>query len=185
DLKAFDITQEDQKTRDKYGKDKFGQGCLLARRLIERDVRFVEVGYGGWDTHNENFERIPEKVPVLDKALSALIQDLKTRGLLSKTLVVLTSEFGRSPKINERSGRDHHPAAFTTVLAGAGVKQGYVHGASDKIGHGVDKDPVRVQDFNATIAKVVGIDTKKEVFSATRRPFTVADDGEPVAEVLA
>ena len=184
DLKAFDISQEDQKTRDKYGKDKFGQGCLLARRLIERDVRFVEVGYGGWDTHNENFDRIPEKVPVLDKALTALLQDLQSRGLLKKTLVVLTSEFGRSPKINERSGRDHHPAAFTTVLAGAGIKQGYVHGASDKKGHGVDKDPVRVQDFNATIARVVGIDTKQEVFSATRRPFTVADDGEPVAELL-
>ena len=84
---------------------------------------------------------------------------------------MLSSEFGRCPNINERSGRDHHPAAFTTVLAGAGIKQGYVHGASDKRGHGVDKDPVRVQDFNATIARVVGIDTKKEVFSATRRPI--------------
>lgn len=184
DLKAFDITLENEKTREKYGKDKFGQGCLLARRLIERDVRFVEVGSGGWDTHNENFERIPEKVPALDKALSALLQDLQSRGMLKNTLVVLTSEFGRSPKINDRAGRDHHPAAFTSVLAGAGIKQGYVHGASDKRGHGVETDQVRVQDFNATIAAAVGIDTEKEVFSATRRPFKVADDGEPIAKAL-
>lgn len=184
DLKAFDIGLEKEATREKYGKDKFGQGCLLARRLIERDVRFVEVGYGGWDTHNENFDRMPEKVPVLDKALSALLQDLQSRGLLKNTLVVLTSEFGRSPKINERIGRDHHPAAFTSILAGAGIKQGYVHGESDKRGHGVEKDPVRVQDFTATIATAVGIDTDKEVFSATRRPFKVADDGEAVTNVL-
>ena len=144
----------------------------------------MEVGYGGWDTHNENFDRIPEKVPVLDKALTALLQDLEARGLLKKTLVVLTSEFGRSPKINDRVGRDHHPAAFTSLLAGAGVKRGYVHGKSDERAHGVDEDPVSVQDFTATIATVVGIDTKKEVFSATRRPFKVADEGEAVKALL-
>ena len=112
DVKAFDISLEKEAVRQRYGGERFGQGCLLARRLIERDVRFVEVEFGGWDTHNDNFETLAEKGPILDQAVSALLDDLAKRDLLQETLVVVTSEFGRSPKINERTGRDHHPAAL-------------------------------------------------------------------------
>jgi hypothetical protein len=185
DVKAFDVTQENAKLRDNYGRGNFGQGCLLARRLIERDVRFVEVQFGGWDTHVDNFETLAEKGPELDNAVSALLDDLERKGLLNETLVVLTSEFGRSPKINERVGRDHHPAAFSSLLAGAGIKGGYVHGASDERGHYVNDGEVTVEDFNATIAQALGIPLDKVVYSASQRPFTVANEGQAVKDIFA
>ena len=184
DVKAFDVNQEDAQLRDSYGRNRFGQGCLLARRMIEHDVRFVEVQFGGWDTHNENFTAMAERVPQLDQALSALLDDLQERGLLDETLVALTSEFGRSPKINERSGRDHHPAAFTTLLAGAGVAGGTVHGASDERGHHVEQDEVTVADFNATLAFGLGVPYEEVVHSASGRPFRIANDGVPVKAVF-
>src|SRR6185369_1640278 len=126
DLKAFKLSEEKEDLRAKYGKSKFGQGCLLARRLVENNVRFIEVTSGGWDMHNDIDDAIEEKGNELDTALSALLGDLQSRGLLSKTLVVLCSEFGRTPKINSRGGRDHYPKAFSTMLAGAGVKGGTI-----------------------------------------------------------
>jgi uncharacterized protein (DUF1501 family) len=185
DLKAFDLTEEPDEMRNAYGREAFGQGCLLARRLVERGVRFVEVSLGGWDTHAGNFVRLPELCDPLDRALSTLLPDLEARGLLKETLVVVTTEFGRTPTINANVGRDHHPAAFSAVLAGGGVKQGHVHGQTDKEGREVEEGEVTVPDFNATIACALGLPLDETVFSPSMRPFTVADKGKPVLEVVA
>ena len=185
DLAAFDIAREDEATRDRYGRSRLGQGCLLARRLVESGVRFVEVEMGGWDMHRDLWDDLPEKVGELDAAMAALLEDLQARGLLASTLVVLATEFGRSPKINENAGRDHHPAVFSGVLAGAGVKAGVVHGASDAGGRSPDRDAVSVADFNATIAAACGMPWQREFVAPNGRPFKVANDGTPIAAVLA
>ncbi|MGI9178583.1 MAG: DUF1501 domain-containing protein [Pirellulales bacterium] len=185
DLAAFDITREDAATRDRYGRSRLGQGCLLARRLVESGVRCVEVEMGGWDMHRDLWDDLPEKVGELDTAMAALLDDLEDRGLLRSTLVVLATEFGRSPKINENAGRDHHPAVFSCVLAGAGVKPGVVHGASDARGHAPDRDPVSVADFNATIAAACGLPWEKEFVAPNGRPFKIGHDGKPITAVLA
>jgi hypothetical protein len=185
DLAAFDISREDAATRERYGLTKLGQGCLLARRLVESGVRCVEVEMGGWDMHRDLWEELPESVGQLDGAMAALLGDLEARGLLATTLVVLATEFGRTPKINENAGRDHHPAVFSCVLAGAGIKPGVVHGASDARGHSPDRDPVTVADFNATIAKACGLPVGKEFVAPNGRPFKIGHDGKPIAAVLA
>lgn len=185
DLAAFDISKEDAATRERYGRSRLGQGCLLARRLVESGVRCVEVEMGGWDMHRELWEELPEKVGELDTAMAALIDDLAARGLLGSTLVVLATEFGRTPKVNENAGRDHHPAVFSCVLAGAGVKPGVVHGASDAAGRLPDRDAVSVADFNATIAAACGMPWEKEFLAPNGRPFKIGNDGTPVAAVLA
>lgn len=184
DLKAFDLNQEKKEDREKYGMDRFGQGCLLARRLIENDVRFVEVTLSGWDMHTDIFDKLGGVVGNMDRAVSALISDLKSRGLLDRTMVVLVSEFGRTPKINQNAGRDHHPGVFSGLLAGGGIKGGRVWGSSDTKGHSPDKDPVHVADFNATIAHGLGLPLDEEVFSRSGRPFKVAHDGEPVLKLF-
>ena len=185
DLAAFDLSLESEKTRAAYGEDAFGQGCLLARRLIERDVRFVDVSLGGWDTHQNNFERVPQRAEILDQAMSALIQDLASRGLLEETLVVLATEFGRTPKINQNNGRDHYPKAFSCMLAGGGVKGGTVHGATNAQGTDVESDPVSIPDFNATIAHAMGLPQDEIIYAPSGRPFTVADKGKPVTSIFA
>jgi hypothetical protein len=185
DLAAFDISKEDAATRERYGRSRLGQGCLLARRLVESGVRCVEVEMGGWDMHRDLWEELPEKVGELDTAMAALIDDLAARGLLGSTLVVLATEFGRTPKVNENAGRDHHPAVFSCVLAGAGVKPGVVHGASDAAGRLPDRDAVSVADFNATIAAACGMPWEKEFVAPNGRPFKIGNDGTPVAAVLA
>jgi hypothetical protein len=185
DLAAFDISKEEAATRERYGRSRLGQGCLLARRLVESGVRCVEVEMGGWDMHRDLWEELPEKVGELDTAMAALIEDLAARGLLGSTLVVLATEFGRTPKVNENAGRDHHPAVFSCVLAGAGVKPGVVHGASDAAGRLPDRDAVSVADFNATIAAACGMPWEKEFVAPNGRPFKIGNDGTPVAAVLA
>lgn len=185
DLAAFDISREEAATRERYGRSRLGQGCLLARRLVESGVRCVEVEMGGWDMHRDLWEELPEKVGELDTAMAALIEDLAARGLLGSTLVVLATEFGRTPKVNENAGRDHHPAVFSCVLAGAGVKPGVVHGASDAAGRLPDRDAVSVADFNATIAAACGMPWEKEFLAPNGRPFKIGNDGTPVAAVLA
>ncbi len=157
DLKAFDLTGETAEMRTAYGRESFGQGCLLARRLVERGVRFVEVSLGGWDTHTANFVRTPELCDTLDRALATLLTDLQARGLLKETLVVVTTEFGRTPTINANVGRDHHPNAFSALLAGGGMKGGYVHGKTDKEGREIEEGDLSVPDFNATIANALGL----------------------------
>jgi uncharacterized protein (DUF1501 family) len=168
---------------DLYGNDSFGQGCLLARRLVEHGVRFVEVNLGGWDMHQDIYTRLPEKLSTLDQGLGALLGDLDGRGLLEDTLVVLTSEFGRTPKINQNSGRDHYPKAFSSVLWGGGVNGGQVYGKTDK-GIEVTENKVTVPDFNATIAYALGLPLDTVLYSPSKRPFTVADKGQPVTALF-
>jgi hypothetical protein len=185
DLAAFDIAREDEATRDRYGRSRLGQGCLLARRLVEGGVRCVEVEMNGWDMHRDLWEELPEKAGELDTALAALISDLEARGLLASTLVVLATEFGRTPKVNENAGRDHHPAVFSCVLAGAGVKRGVVHGASDAGGRSPDRDAASVGDFNATVAAACGLPWDREFVAPSGRPFRIGNEGRPIAAVLA
>jgi hypothetical protein len=185
DLEVFDIFKESDATQTAYGKNGFGQGCLLARRLVEQNVRFVEVHLGGWDTHTDNFTSLQGHVPMLDQALAALLDDLKSKGLLDSTLVVLATEFGRTPQINANRGRDHHPRAFSCLLAGAGINGGQVYGKSDASGEAVASDGVSIPDFNATIGKALGLDIDQVVKSRSGRPFTVADKGTPIKALLA
>ena len=186
ELKAFDLNQEKTDVRDKYGRDQFGQGCLLARRLVEHDVRFIEIGLGGWDMHTDIYQadKLARVAGTLDRAASVLISDLKSKGLLDKTLVVLGTEFGRSPRINQNSGRDHHPGAFSGFMAGGGIKGGRFHGKSDKDGFSAEEDDVTIGDFNATIAHALGLPLTKEFFSKSGRPFKVAHDGKPITELF-
>ena len=184
DLAAFDLSRESDATRERYGYDTFGQGCLLARRLAESGVRFIEVSYGSWDTHNANFVNVPDKAEVLDQGMSALLEDLERRGLLEDTLVVLATEFGRTPEINANEGRDHHPQAFSCVLAGGGIRGGQIHGKSDERGAKVVENEVAVPDLNATIGYALGLPLDLVLYSPSKRPFTVASKGKPVLEVL-
>jgi uncharacterized protein (DUF1501 family) len=147
---------------------------------VEHGVRFVEVTLGGWDTHTDNFVRVPENCAKLDTALAALLEDLERRGMLRETLVVLTTEFGRTPRINQNEGRDHYPKAFSSLLAGGGIKGGFIYGKTDKGGHEVAENKVSVPDFNATIAYALGLPLDAVLFSPSKRPFTVADKGQPL-----
>ncbi len=185
ELQAFDLSREPESVREKYGDHKFGQGVLLARRLVEQDVRYVEVDYGGWDTHVDNFTKLRDMTPVLDQALAALLSDLEDRGLLQETLVVLATEFGRTPDIvADRNGRNHYPKAFSCLLAGGGIRGGQTYGSTDEQGREVTEDAVTVPDFNATIATAMGLPLKSKIYSPTKRPFTVADDGEPLTQLF-
>lgn len=185
DLAAFDIAREPEAVRDAYGEAPFAQGCLLARRLVEHGVRHVEVVLGGWDTHADNFERVADQAAILDRALSTLLLDLASRGLLEETLVAVTTEFGRSPEITDQAGRNHHPRCFSALLAGGGVRGGVVHGASDADGFAPARDPMTVPDFNATIAWALGLPVGQAFTAPNGRPFTVADQGRPVTALFA
>jgi|MDTC01.3.fsa_nt_gb hypothetical protein len=185
DLKAFDLDKESKNTREEYGDHSFGQGCLLARRLIENDVRFVEVNLGGWDTHSNNFDSVSQRAAVLDQGVASLLRDLERRGLLDETLVVVATEFGRTPRINQNDGRDHFPKAFSGMLAGAGIKGGQAYGITDETGSNVTENRVRVPDFNATIGAALGLPLDQVVYSPSKRPFTVADKGRPIPALLA
>jgi len=186
DLKAFNLNDESSETRKLYGQGRFAQGCMLARRLVEHGVRFVEVQLGGWDTHYDNFAGVEGRCNEFDQAYAALLTDLEARGLLQDTLVVVATEFGRTPEIKteHNNGRDHHPSAFSCLLAGGGVKGGFRHGETDSSGARVKSDPVSVQDFNATIAYALGIPHDLVVMSPSKRPFRFADKGEPVKSLF-
>ncbi len=184
DLKAFDISSEKQEVKDAYGTTRFGTACLLARRLIENDVRYVQVTFGSWDMHNEIFENMPKLGPELDKVVSTLITDLQKRGLLDSTMVVLATEFGRTPRISSTVGRDHHPAAFSAMMCGGGIKGGQVYGKSDDDAFYVEDNGIQPGDFNATIAKALSIPFDKEIYSPDGRPFTLANGGKPVEKLL-
>lgn len=184
-LEAFDIRKETPETQDAYGKNAFGQGVLLARRLVENGVRFIEVNLGGWDMHNDIFTAMPTRGATLDQAVSALLSDLQSRGLLEKTLVVIGTEFGRKTPISQNNGRDHHPASFSCVLAGGGVKGGQVYGKTDEDAMIVEEDDVKIADFNATIAEALGLPLEKEIHSPDGRPFTIAHKGKVIKALLA
>jgi hypothetical protein len=185
DLKAFDLTLESAETREKYGRTSFGQGCLLARRLVESGVRFVEVQMGGWDMHNTIDNGMTSNGATLDNGFAALLQDLEAKGLLESTLVVLGSEFGRTPDINENDGRDHYPLAYSTVFAGGGAKRGFAYGATDKEGRRPADKQTSPQDFLATIGHAMGLPVDEVVMSPSNRPFTVGDKGVPVVDIFA
>jgi hypothetical protein len=186
DLKAFDLKEESQATRDLYGTGRFAQGCLLARRLVENGVRFIEVQLGGWDTHYDNFTGVEGRCKEFDQAYAALITDLEKRGKLQDTLVVVATEFGRTPEIKaeHQNGRDHHPAAFSCVLAGGGIKGGISHGTTDPSGGKVKDALVSVQDFNATIAYSLGLPYDTVIMSPSKRPFKIADKGTPITTIF-
>jgi len=174
DLKLFDLGEESEAVRDRYGRNSFGQGCLLAKRLVAGGTRFVEVTQGGWDTHVDNFETVPDLSARLDQGAANLITDLAADGLLERTMVVIATEFGRTPVINANAGRDHHSLAFSCAFAGGGVNGGQVIGSTDETGTHSTSDPYEPKQLNATIATALGIDLDEVVHSASGRPFTVA-----------
>ena len=182
---AFDIKAEPKKLRDDYGRNAAGQRMLLARRLVEAGVRFVSLTYGGWD-HHDNIKRANgTQMPNFDKAFATLIRDLDQRGLLDSTLVIVNTEFGRTPKINSTAGRDHWPKVFSIALAGGGVKRGYIHGSSDATGGEPDSDALSVEDYAATIYHQIGIDPAKTLMTPGGRPQFIVKDGHVVRELLA
>jgi hypothetical protein len=181
---AFDLKKEPEKLRDSYGRTAAGQRMLLARRLVEAGVRFVSLTYGGWDHHDNIRRGVATQMPQFDKAFAALVRDLDQRGMLDSTLVLVTTEFGRTPKVNGTAGRDHYPKVFSIVMAGGGMKQGYVHGATDPTGTEVDSDPLTVPDYAATIYSLLGIDWEKTLLAGTR-PVKIIKDGEIARGLLA
>jgi hypothetical protein len=193
-VQAFELSGEPNELRDRYGRNQFGQGCLLARRLVENGVPFVEVSLNGvqnqqifgWDTHQDNFANVKRLSEVLDPAWATLLDDLKSRGLLDTTLVVWMGEFGRTPVINTLRGRDHFPVAWTTVLAGGGIRGGQVVGKTSDDGMKVTDRPVGIADFLATICKALGIDPMKQNNSNVGRPIRIVDpEAKPIQELLA
>ncbi|MEM0968529.1 MAG: DUF1501 domain-containing protein, partial [Verrucomicrobiota bacterium] len=177
ELEAFDLSGESN--RNDYGMGRLGQGCLLARRLVERGVRVVEVRGGGWDMHESIDTRLGDKLPEFDTAISALLSDLASRGLLDSTLVAVGTEFGRTPSINVNGGRDHFPAAYSTMLAGGGIVGGQTYGKTDKQGRKVTSEEVSPPDFISTIGYAMGIDLEETIYSPSRRPFTFGAGGNP------
>jgi len=190
DLEAFDINQEPESITSRYlgnsDRASFASGCILARRLVEQGVRYVEVQLKGWDTHSNNFESVAKQCATLDSAYAALIQDLDSRGMLASTLVVLATEFGRKPKIDDRGGRGHHPGAYTALLAGGGVQGGLRYGKTDASGGKVIENKVTPSDLNATIAHCSGVDYAQKHFDQNRRLFKVAGEtAQPIFDILA
>lgn len=191
EVKRFQFDDESPTTRERYGNSEFGKGCLLARRMVESGVPFVEVTsrFPGanlnWDTHQDVFSRTATLIGATDPGMAALIGDLKERGLLDKTLVVWMGEFGRTPRINPRGGRDHYPRVFNAAMAGCGVKGGQVIGASTKDGGAVDHDPVTVHDLFASICRALDVNPSHENISPLGRPIKIVDGGKPVSKLFA
>ena len=192
--KAFNLDEESAEVRDRYGRNRFGQGCLLARRLVERGVPFVEVtlagvdggGGIGWDTHADNFTGVKGLCEVLDPAWATLMSELKDRGLLDSTLIVWMGEFGRTPEINDNGGRDHFPNAWSTVMAGGGIRGGQAFGKTSPDGKEVADRPITAPDFLATVCKALGVDPMKQNLSNVGRPIRVVDPAaKPVIEAVA
>lgn len=182
---AFDISKENEKLRDEYGRSEFGQSLLMARRLVESGVRFVTVNYGGWDMHDKIFEGLDKKLPEFDQSFARFIRDMDERGTLQDTLVVCMGEFGRTPKINDKAGRDHWGRAGSMLFAGAGVRGGNVIGATDKNGAYVTDRPVRPADVAWTIYDALGIDANRELMTPEGRPSFILTEGAPVRELYA
>jgi hypothetical protein len=182
---AFDLSSEPDEVRRRYGTGIFGQGCLLARRLVERGVPFVEVGLGdglGWDTHQDNFTQVRRLSGELDSGWATLMAELKERGLLESTTILWISEFGRTPQINSTAGRDHFPAAWTCVFAGGGIRGGQAYGRTSPDGMTVEENKVGIGDVLATLCQALGVEPERE--NITRdRPIKLAE-GTPIADIL-
>ncbi len=182
---AFSLKDEPDKLREEYGLNTAGQRMLLARRLVEAGVRFVSLSYGGWDHHDNIKTAMTNQMPGFDTAFASLIRDLDRRGMLDTTLVMVTTEFGRTPKINATTGRDHYPKVFSICLAGGGLRKGHVHGTSDPTGGEPDSDPLTVPDLAATIYNQLGIDFTKPLLAPGNRPIVIVKDGEVQKGLLA
>jgi uncharacterized protein (DUF1501 family) len=184
--KAFDLSREPDAARERYGANPFGQGALVARRLVEAGVRFVTLSLGGWDTHAKNFEALSQRLlPQLDQTLSALVNDLDVRGLLDRTVVYCAGEFGRTPKVNKNAGRDHWARSMAVVLAGGGFKRGYAHGTTDAQGNAPAADACTPDDVSATLFHGLGIDPHLELSTPTGRPVQLFREGRVVEKLLA
>lgn len=181
---AFNLKDEPDALKDEYGRTQAGQRMLLARRLIEGGVRFVSLTAGGWDHHDNLKAGIEKELPPVDKAIATLIRDLERRGMLDSTLVMVTSEFGRTPKINQTGGRDHWPRVFSVMLAGGGAKKGYVHGTSDALGGEPETDMVTVADLATTAYNQIGITADKELMAPGNRPIEICDGGQVLDSLL-
>lgn len=184
ETKAFDFADEPAAVQARYGNSQFGKGCLLARRLVEHGVSYIEVRSNGWDTHQDNFVAIERNAGQVDPAGAALIADLKERNLLDRTVVLWTGEFGRTPKVNARGGRDHYPRVFNSWIAGGGIKGGQVIGSSTADGAGVADRPVTVPDLLSSICKALQVDARHENISPLGRPMKIVDGGEVVSELF-
>lgn len=183
-LKAFELDKVPTSTLNRYGNTVFGRGALVAKQLVETGVRFVQVNRGGFDTHSNNFPAMRNHGEIMDPALAALVADLAESGMLEKTLVIMLSEFGRTPRINDNAGRDHYPTVFSAFMAGGGIRGGAVIGSSDEDGREPQDRPVQVPDLHATFCHALGIDPEKEVMTPLARPMKLVDGGTPVTEMF-
>lgn len=184
-IKAFDLSSEPALAQKAYGDSDFGRGCMTARRLLEAGVKYVEVQLDGWDTHKDNFTRTKTLMGQLDPALSGLLRDLDQRKMLGRTLVVCLGEFGRTPKINGNDGRDHYPGAWSALLAGGGIRGGYIHGQTSEDGSSVVSGSVVVPNLFATVAAQLGLNPDASAMSPIGRPIGVTDNGTPIKELVA
>ena len=182
---AFDLNAEPAKLRDEYGRNTAGQRFLLARRLVEAGVRMVSVSYGGWDHHSNIKGAFDGQAPNFDTAFARLITDLEERGMLDKTLVMVSSEFGRTPKINNTNGRDHWPRVFSVAMAGGGVKKGHIYGTSDALGGEPDTNPVGPADLARTMYRLIGINSDKRIVADGGRPIDIVNGGKLLTDIIA
>jgi len=183
-IKAFDISEEPDVLKKAYGENDFGKGCLMARRLVETGVKFVEVTLDGWDTHQDNFSRVSNLCKKLDPAFSTLVQDLSQRGMLDRTLVLCMGEFGRTPAINANDGRDHYPDAFACAIAGGGIRGGRVYGETNDDGNQIISNPVTPGNLFATLSHQLGIDYNKVIHSPQGRPLKYVNEGSVIEELV-
>jgi hypothetical protein len=184
--RAFNLNEEKQALRERYGPTPFGQGALAARRLVEAGVRFVTISLGGWDTHGRNFDALSKRLlPTLDQTLSALVQDLDERGMLGRTIVYCAGEFGRTPKINKNAGRDHWARSMAVVLAGGGLRRGYAHGTTDAQGMAPATEPCTPDDVSATLFHCLGLDPHQELMTPGGRPIQLFREGRVLDKLLA
>jgi hypothetical protein len=183
-IDAFDISKESINTKEMYGNNSAGMRLLMSRRLIEAGVRMVTVNYGSWDHHSNINSAMRSQAPNFDKAFAALIFDLKDRGLLDETLVMVNSEFGRTPKINSTGGRDHHPKVFSTIMAGGGIRKGMAYGSSDALASEPDNDPVTPEDLAKTMYHLLGINSEKRLMTSDLRPIDIVRGGNVIQKIL-
>jgi hypothetical protein len=183
-IEAFDLSLEKDETKETYGKNSAGMRMLLSRRLVEAGVRFITMTYGGWDHHDNIATNMQTQLPPFDKAFSSLILDLESRGLLESTLVVVGTEFGRTPKINPTAGRDHWPKLYSGIMAGGGIKSGIVYGSSNDTATDPLDNPVSVEDWASTIYTLLGINPEKHIMAPGNRPVKIVDGGKPILEII-
>jgi hypothetical protein len=183
-MKAFDVGSEPAKSRERYGDSGFGRSCLLARRLVEAGVPFVEVDFGGWDLHDDCFTRLEEKLPQLDQGMGALVADLEERGLLDQTVILWMGEFGRTPRINGDAGRDHYARAWSAVVGGGGLKGGLAIGETSSDGTTVESKPHSAEDLMATVCQALGLSLQTTFTSTNGRPMKIAGGGAPISELF-